>query len=132
MDFGDLQNYNTGKNAEDAANTARSNQREINNVKNIITSLHIAQETEKKLASGLYELTTELENDYRLLVYEPTEDAAERIANRYIKQPVDGYLDHSNYSALEYKELANKTKETYDQLLEMSGSSGLLLRFNLK
>tara|TARA_Y100001960_G_scaffold289200_1_gene328876 strand:+ start:621 stop:1160 length:540 start_codon:yes stop_codon:yes gene_type:complete len=59
-----------------------------------------------------------LENDYRLLVYEPTEDAAERIANRYIKQPVDGYLDHSNYSALEYKELANKTKETYDQLLE--------------
>ena len=117
MDFGDLQNYNTGKNAEDAANTARSNQREINNVKNIITSLHIAQETEKKLASGLYE---------------PTEDAAERIANRYIKQPVDGYLDHSNYSALEYKELANKTKETYDQLLEMSGSSGLLLRFNLK
>jgi len=118
MDFDDFQNYRTGKQAEDAANAAKSNQREINKLKKIITNQYEAQEREKNLASGLFQLTSELENDYRLLSYEPTEEAAEKIAKRYINQPVDEYLDHNNYSALEYKELANKTKGIYDQLLE--------------
>jgi len=118
MDFDDFQNYRTGKQAEDAANAAKSNQREINKLKKIITNQYEAQEREKNLASGLFQLTSELENDYRLLSYEPTEEAAEKIAKRYINQPVDEYLDHKNYSALEYKELANKTKGIYDQLLE--------------
>ena len=118
MDFGDLANFNSGKKAEDAARAANEAKHENKKLRKAIQRQEAALKAEKELASGLYELTSELDNDFKTLTYEPTEESAERIANRYIRYPIDDYIDQNNHSAFEYKELANKTKETYKQLTE--------------
>jgi hypothetical protein len=69
------------------------------------------------MASGLFQITSELDEDLRVITDEPTEETAMRIANRYLRDPIDAFIDHNNHSALEYKELANKSKATYSQLM---------------
>ena len=118
MDFGDLQNHRTGKKAEEAARAAQENSWQIQQLQNSISQQHAAQEREQLFNAALYELSIELDNDFRTLSFEPTEDAAERIAERYSRNPIDELLDHNNYSALEYKELASKTGATFKKLQE--------------
>lgn len=116
MDFGDLQNHRTGKKAAEAARVARENSVKIQQIQDSISQQHNTAEREKNFAAGLYELSIELDEDLRILSYEPTEEASVRIAEKYLRNPIDEFLDHNNYPALEYKELANKTKEKYSQL----------------
>jgi hypothetical protein len=118
MDLGDLQNYRTGEKAEEAAKAAQENSRKIQRLQDSISQQQATHEREKAMASGLYELSVELDKDFKILSDEPTEEAAERIAEKYLRNPIDEFLDHNNYPALDYKELANKTKEKFAQLTE--------------
>ena len=74
---------------------------------------------EKALAAQLFEFSQRLERDFHVLSYEPSEEAAIEIAKYYKSHdPIDAFINHQNHPALEYKELATKTKDIYDQLLQ--------------
>lgn len=126
VDFDDLQNYRTGKAAQDAADAARANAVELERLRQQLNDQTDAQrkadakaQLEKALAAQLFEFSQRLERDFHVLSYEPSEEVAIEIAKYYKSHdPIDAFINHQNHPALEYKELATKTKDIYDQLLQ--------------
>ncbi len=86
MDLGDLANARGNREArEEAAAHAQQTQAGLNQIQISLNEQHSAQELEKHLASGLFQITSELDEDLRVITDEPTEEAAIRIANRYLR-----------------------------------------------
>ena len=117
MDLGDLSNATGNWQArEEAAAHAQQTQAGLDRIQRSLNEQHSTQHQEKHMASGLFQLTSELDEDLRVITNEPTEEAAMRIANRYLRNPIYAFINHNNHSALEYKELAKKTAGAYQQL----------------
>ena len=118
MDLGDLANRRDNQQArEEAAAHAQQTQAGLDQIQRSLNEQHSTQKREKIHGDVLFQLSLELDEDLRVITDEPTEEAAMRIANRYLRDPIDAFIDHNNHPALEYKELANKSKATYSQLM---------------
>jgi hypothetical protein len=77
------------------------------------------QDRQKEIQNLLYEVSTELKDlDQRLKVDDQFEAAAKEFTDLYKRTNFDWILDHKNYDSLDFKELANKTGETYGALIK--------------
>ena len=116
-DLGDLSNARGNRQArEEAAAHAQQTQAGLDQIQRSLNEQHSTQKREKIHGDVLFQLSLELDEDLRVITDEPTEEAAMRIANRYLRNPIDAFINHNNHKDLEYKELAHKTKGAYQQL----------------
>lgn len=132
----DLEFLFNQRNAENARKEAQMQRKEIQ-------KLHHAQqkvsrdleskEKEKRLQSELFQLSSSINVDYQLVLTKPYTKGGSFSAKllkkaRVFLKNVTHYLsitDHKNYSSLEYKELASKTRSTIETILEKAISADM-------